>query len=296
MNTQTHALSQGTGTRSARWNGLTDTGLKTIALAVMVLDHISYFFGYTGQIPGWFSMAGRLAAPLFLFCLVEGFTHTRSRKRYFLRMLAVAVPMGVLLFLMRHGNLLVRPDGFYPENSMMSTFVLLLAAFQGLEWLTSRRPKRMALGALVLLFLLSWPFLATWLTITFPASAPVVGVLGYTVLPMMNITGDLSLPILLAGLVLCMTRRNRKAQAAGLALVYFGWHFVLVYLQVRGLPDFSFLQMFTTYYEWMGGLLAAPLLLCYNGRRGSGHGRFFYGFYPAHIYLLYALSWLALVL
>lgn len=158
MDTQTHALSRGTGIGSTRWNGLTDTGLKTIALAVMVLDHISYFFGYTGQIPAWFSMAGRAAAPLFLFCLVEGFVHTRSRRRYFLRVLAVAVPMGFLLFLMRYGNVLVRPDGFYPENSMMSTFVLLLAAFQGLEWLTSRKPKQMALGALLLLFLLSWPF------------------------------------------------------------------------------------------------------------------------------------------
>ena len=51
--------------------GLTSTGLKTIALVLMVLDHIHYFFGFTGWIPDWFSMLGRLSAPLFLFCVVR---------------------------------------------------------------------------------------------------------------------------------------------------------------------------------------------------------------------------------
>ena len=63
--------------------GITETGLKWIALVTMVMDHIHYFFGFTGMIPEWFSMVGRLGAPLFLFCLVEGFTHTHSRKKYF---------------------------------------------------------------------------------------------------------------------------------------------------------------------------------------------------------------------
>ena len=37
-------------------------------------------------------------------------------------------------------------------------------------------------------------------------------------------------------------------------------------------------------------------MLCYNGRRGGGHKLLFYAFYPAHIYLLYALSWGAYLL
>ena len=52
------------------FRGLSGTALKAIALALMVLDHIHYFFAYTGLIPEWFSMLGRLAAPLFLFCAV----------------------------------------------------------------------------------------------------------------------------------------------------------------------------------------------------------------------------------
>ena len=79
-----------------------------------------------------------------------------------------------------------------------------------------------------------------------------------------------------------------------LCAVEFGWHFLLVYAQVRTWPGFALSQMFTVYCDWMGGFLAAPLLLCYNGQRGRGYRHFFYAFYPAHIYLLYALSWLLL--
>ena len=51
--------------------GLTGTALKTIALVLMVMDHIHYFFELTGVVPEWFSMLARLSAPLFLFCTVE---------------------------------------------------------------------------------------------------------------------------------------------------------------------------------------------------------------------------------
>ena len=53
--------------------GLTGTALKTIALVLMVMDHIHCFFEFTGVVPEWFSMLARLSAPLFLFCTVEGF-------------------------------------------------------------------------------------------------------------------------------------------------------------------------------------------------------------------------------
>ena len=70
--------------------GLTGTALKTIALVLMVMDHIHYFFEFTGVVPEWFSMLARLSAPLFLFCTVEGFAHTHNRRKYFLRVWVIA--------------------------------------------------------------------------------------------------------------------------------------------------------------------------------------------------------------
>ncbi|MCI6375490.1 MAG: conjugal transfer protein TraX, partial [Clostridiales bacterium] len=80
--------------------GLSGTALKAIAAGCMLLDHIAYFFGFTGAIPAVFAMLGRLAAPLFLFCLAEGFAHTHDRRRYFLRIYAMAAAMGALYFAM----------------------------------------------------------------------------------------------------------------------------------------------------------------------------------------------------
>ena len=119
--------------------GFSSTGLKWIALGLMVLDHIHYMFAYTGRVPEWFSMAGRLAAPLFLFCLAEGFSHTHDRRKYFIKVYAVHLLMSGLLFLMMCGLLPVRPDGFYPMNGMMTSFAILMLVFQGMDWLGERR-------------------------------------------------------------------------------------------------------------------------------------------------------------
>ena len=37
--------------KTLRARGLSDTSLKEIALALMVLDHIHYFFSFTGAVP-----------------------------------------------------------------------------------------------------------------------------------------------------------------------------------------------------------------------------------------------------
>ena len=176
--------------------GITETGLKWIALVSMLLDHIHYFFGFTGWVPEWFSMVGRLAAPLFLFCLVEGFTHTRSRKKYFSKVYFLSAGMSLLLFFMAFTGILVRPDGFYPANGMMTTFVLLMIVWQGIDWLGQ---KRILPGLAAVLLPLAWPFAAVGLVAVFPALEPPLGLLGYSFVPMWGITGDSSWPVLAMG-------------------------------------------------------------------------------------------------
>ena len=268
--------------------GLTETGLKWIALVTMVLDHIHYFFGFTGAIPEWFSMAGRVSAPLFLFCLVEGFTHTRSRKKYFAKVYVLSAAMSALLFLMAFGGILVRPDGFYPGNGMMTTFAVLMVIWQGIDWLEQRRFGR---GLAAVLIPLAWPILANLLSVAFPALATPLGFAAYSVLPTWGTTGDSSWPVLVMGLVLYLFRRRRKVQVAAFSVYYVLYGVVYMGLIVSSvMPDFAWWQLFTRYYE-IYGILAAPLMLWYNGQRGRGHKALFYAFYPAHIYLLYALSW-----
>ena len=268
--------------------GITETGLKWIALVTMVMDHIHYFFGFTGMIPEWFSMVGRLGAPLFLFCLVEGFTHTHSRKKYFAKVYILSAAMSALLFLMAFGGILVRPDGFYPGNGMMTTFAVLMVIWQGIDWLGQ---KKVLLGLAAVILPLAWPILASQLSVAFPALATPLGFAAYSVLPAWGTTGDSSWPMLVMGLVLYLFRKRRVVQVAAFSVYYILYGVVYMAAIASAMaPDFVWWQLFTQYYE-IYGILAAPLMLWYNGRRGGGHKLLFYAFYPAHIYLLYALSW-----
>ena len=127
--------------------GLTGTALKTIALVLMVMDHIHYFFEFTGVVPEWFSMLARLSAPLFLFCTVEGFAHTHDRRRYFLRIWAIGTAMGTVEFFMIYAGAFRRGDGFYPMNAIFQDLMLLCIVWQGIDWLRQRRFVRGALAA-----------------------------------------------------------------------------------------------------------------------------------------------------
>lgn len=277
---------------SKAYRGLTSSGLKWIALVLMVLDHIHYFFSFTGWIPEWFSMLGRLSAPLFLFCAVEGFTHTRSRKKYFLKVYSLSVLMTGVLLLMNVFGLLVRPDGFYPMNGMMTSFAVLMIVWQGLDWLGEKRYLR---GLAAVLLPLAWPVLMTALLSGAPALRLPLAVIGFTLAPTWNFSPDACLPVLVSGILLYLFRKNRCRQVAVFVLFELLYDLVYVYSICAQLPGFHWTQMFTMYYEWYGAF-AGILMLCYNGRRGGGHRGFFYIFYPAHIYGLYALSWMLYLL
>jgi len=74
--------------------GLNSNQLKLIAILAMVLDHLIWtlFPGYSTQ---WYvvlcHMIGRLTAPIMWFFIAEGYHHTRSVKKYALRLFSLAV-------------------------------------------------------------------------------------------------------------------------------------------------------------------------------------------------------------
>ena len=270
------------------FRGLSGTTLKAIALGLMVLDHIHYFFAFTGAIPLVFTLLGRLAAPIFLYCAAEGFAHTHDRKQYFLRIWAVAAAMATLLFAMIFFGVLVRPDGFFPLNGILMNFVVLMPMWQGVDWLRQRRIVR---GLLAILLPLAWPFLLLVLQRLAPAAAGSVALayVGMALVPAWTSIADGGITFIAVGMVFYCLRRHRGWQMAAYGVLAFGLYFGLglftVLQQGGGIAD-----MLTRQYQWME-IFSIPLLLLYNGRRGRGYQKLFYVFYPAHIYLLYALSW-----
>ncbi len=151
---------------------LTGFGLKRIAVASMIIDHIDSFLlsallrAYMvdgalvitaeteGPVRAIFllkdicSALGRIAFPLFCFLMVEGFLHTRDRGRYGLRMAAFALLSEIPFDLAHYGTL------FSPrlQNVMFTLavciFTLLYIAKAEEEW---SGPGRYLITALVAL-------------------------------------------------------------------------------------------------------------------------------------------------
>ena len=98
---------------------LDGTMLKIIAMVSMVSDHVGDLF-----FPGvmWLRMIGRLAMPIFSFCIAEGYAHTRDKNRYLLRMGIFALFSEVPFDLAFEGKV-----GFGHQNIMLTFFLSILA-------------------------------------------------------------------------------------------------------------------------------------------------------------------------
>lgn len=95
---------------------LTAAVLHIIAMTLMLMAHL-----WATLLPAreWLTCAGRVAFPIFAFMAVEGYFHTRSFKKYILRMLLFAVLSEIPFDLMYGGT------WFYPvHQNVLWTFLL----------------------------------------------------------------------------------------------------------------------------------------------------------------------------
>ena len=98
---------------------LDGTALKLIAMASMVLDHVGDNF-FPGQV--WMRVLGRIAMPIFAFCISEGFAHTHDKTRYLMRMGIFALVSEVPFDLVTAGV----PLEFSHQNIMATFFWAIL--------------------------------------------------------------------------------------------------------------------------------------------------------------------------
>lgn len=272
--------------------GLTGFDLKYLALIFMVMDHIHYFFEFTGKVPIWFSWVGRLAAPLFLFCFIEGFFHTHDRKKYFLKIYVIAVIMGLIQFgLYNVLSFARRADGFIPENAMLSSFAILFVVLQGIEWIKS---KKYFIGITAVVLPIVLPYILE-LALYQPAISAgksttlfFTNMINFSVLPLHIRINDGGTLTLLEGLVIYALShfKNKRIRVYGYGAFVLLWNFGLMML--FHVP-FTYENIFFYAYEWMS-VFSITFMLLYNGKRGQGNGKFFYYFYPLHVYILYGLS------
>lgn len=129
------------------FGGLTSTMLRTIAVILMLCDHM-----WATIIPGnnWLTNIGRLAFPIFAFLISEGFIHTSNLKKYILRLLIFAL-ISEIPFNYFYGGGWLYP---YHQN-VMFTLLLGLLAISIIDKLKSNHSVKQIIKSVVLLLLLS---------------------------------------------------------------------------------------------------------------------------------------------
>ena len=87
-----------------RWTEKVSTfALKMLAVLFMFIDHIyMYFFAPSEGASLILTCIGRLAYPLFLFCMVWGYQYTRNRKVYLLRLYLGSLFMTAFSYPLNH--------------------------------------------------------------------------------------------------------------------------------------------------------------------------------------------------
>lgn len=265
--------------------GLDSFQIKMIALFFMVLDHIHYTFSGVFDIPMWFNILGRIAAPLFIFISVVAITHTRSPKKYLLRLW-----LGFLF--MNIGNDIINrffplPSGGIIINNIFSTFFIICFIIYCLEEILLCKKENKSY--IKYLLLITLPFLSGFIMIFLMGNIQ-NSVIMLTIFKIFMyfvptfITCEGGFVLILLGILYYIFRNNKKH----LCISYFIFCiFVLLLGYNKESPIESMFLWNIQYFM----VLALPFLALYNGEKGKNIKYFFYGFYPAHIYILTILSY-----
>lgn len=129
--------------------------IKYIAMFTMLLNHIAHIFLEPGTaLWAVFTGAGYFTAPVMVYFMVEGYGYTRSKKKYFLRLLLFAAVSQFPYYF-----------AFAPSGMVNLNMIATLCLCFGIIWVTRTVENRaLRVGAVVLLVFASvfcdWAVLA----------------------------------------------------------------------------------------------------------------------------------------
>ena len=112
---------------------LDGTTLKIIAMISMIIDHVGDNF-FPEQT--WMRIVGRIAFPIFAFCVAEGFSHTHDRRKYLLRMGIFACISEIPFDLVTSGKILE-----FTHQNIMITFFWAILGLMCFEKINGRKTK-----------------------------------------------------------------------------------------------------------------------------------------------------------
>lgn len=112
--------------------GITSDVLKIIAVIAMVIDHLAYYF--YNYLPDWaydimkFGI-GRIAMPIFVYLLIQGFFNTNNYNKYLLRIICFGIITQVVITICWMLNNYIFTDyitSIYTNGNILLSFALTL--------------------------------------------------------------------------------------------------------------------------------------------------------------------------
>ena len=271
--------------------GFNASQIKIIALITMTLDHIGAYqtFTFSQKINDGLRVVGRIAAPLFLFMVVEGVRHTRNKTKYLLRLYMTGTIIEIV------NRIVAGVTGVtdtFPFGNTLPMFFYTALFIICIENIVNK-PKNLkviciAICGLIIPFLFyalniilrRYGYGTTWeiISIFFPSPMYV----DYSILFVIMgvswyfINSKVINCVILAVLSLtCMIIPASSFFIAGCPAM-----FIPAFCNIFGL----FIDT-----QWCM-CLAIPFMLLYNGEKGRNLKYLFYVYYPVHVYVLFFIQ------
>ena len=269
--------------------GLTSFQIKVIALIIMTVDHLAVhkILTTSKDINSAMRMIGRIAAPLFLFLLIEGLHHTRNKRKYILRLYAFGVITQI-------GNELFQKVLFsgysFQLGNILPTFLYAAFYIVCIEEFISAVKSKNIMKSIFFGIAMIIPFAAGFIYLKIDHE--VIQYIKFFVPDIFTL--EYSFGFSLIGI-----------------FWYFGKNKIYNYLVFGGISALSYFvdvnyvrnmmkKIYFNFYhlflptQW-GMIFAMPFMMLYNGEKGKyGLKYFFYIYYPLHQYIFVIISVLIL--
>ena len=256
--------------------GLNSLDIKLIAVMFMTIDHIGSTFYHTMGF-SWLRMLGRIAAPLFLFVVINSAHHVNSKLRFAVKLYIAHVIVCIITLLC--STVFVDIFGNILQFSILSTFsytVLLVWIIENIIYgIKDKVPGKTIAFGCAMAGIIIVPIVCR---VVFPSEILAI------IIPDI-LTIEYTPIFVIMGIIWYFTD-NKVIQS--MVLVIFSFISLIGSYFVNTQARFMFRAYFSHIQFWM--ILAIFFMLLYNGERGKNVKKFFYIYYPAHYLILEALS------
>ena len=263
--------------------------IKIIALITMTLDHVGAYqtLSFNQTFNDWLRIIGRIAAPLFLFMVVESLHHTHNKAKYILRLYSAGVIVELL------NRIIEKATGAQGFGNTLPMFFYTSLFIFCIEYIINNRKniRRICIACcglvIPLLFyvlnviLPRYGFSEIWYAISLFCPSP--------------FKVDYSILFILMGISWYFIN-NKVIDCIILAILSL-FCFLVPANYFFNAPSawlapavFNIFELFAN-TQWCM-CLAIPFIIFYNGEKGHSLKYLFYIYYPVHVYLLFFIAFI----